>query len=182
MTAASPTVVACVGHATLDLIHRIEAFPERPLKLRATSFGTSVGGMAAGGACAVARLGGQSQFWGPVGDDTFGDMVRAELAKAGVDASWVAPAVGAASSHSAVIVDAAGERLIVNHRGTALRCGPEILPLQRLRAHAVLVDVRWAAGAAVVLKHANAIGIPTVLDGDMGDSDGLRELVPMASA
>jgi sulfofructose kinase len=116
----TPAAVACVGLATLDLIHRIDAFPARPVKLRALDFRTSVGGMAAGAACAVARLGGQAQFWGPVGDDPFGDRIRAELHDAGVDAGIVAPVDGTASSHSAVIVDAAGERLIVNHRGTAL--------------------------------------------------------------
>jgi sulfofructose kinase len=180
MTESSPTAVACVGLATLDLIHRIDAFPPRPLKLRATAFGMSAGGMAAGAACAVARLGGQAQFWGPIGDDTFGNMVRAELEKAGVNASWVGPVAGAQSSHSVVIVDAAGERFIVNNRGSALASGAEILPLARLNAQAVLTDARWPAGAAAMLARADSLGIPTVLDADMGDGPALRELVPRA--
>ena len=180
MTGRERTAVACVGLATLDLIHRIDQFPSKPLKIRATDFGMSVGGMAAGAACAIARLGGQAQFWGPVGDDTFGDTVRAELAGAGVDAGWVEPIAGAQSSHSAVIVDGRGERFIVNHRGSALASDAKILPLARFRAHAVLVDARWPAGAAAMLVHANALGLPTVLDADMGDTAALGELVPLA--
>lgn len=180
MTAPSFTAVACVGLATLDLIHRIDAFPPRPLKLRATDFGMSAGGMAAGAACSVARLGGQAQFWGPIGDDMFGEMVRGELSKAGVDAIWVPPVGGASSSHSAVIVDAQGERFIVNNRGSALAAGAEVLPLERLKVQAVLTDARWPAGAAAVLAHAATQGVPTVLDADMGDAPALRELVPRA--
>src|SRR5687768_12877578 len=120
MSRSSPAAVACVGLATLDLIYAIPAFPPEPVKVRANSFAISAGGMSAGAACAIARLGGAAQFWGPIGDDTFGDMLRAELRKAGVDANGVAPVADSTSSHSAVIVDAAGERLLVNHRGSAL--------------------------------------------------------------
>ncbi|HSV16789.1 MAG TPA: PfkB family carbohydrate kinase [Casimicrobiaceae bacterium] len=172
--------IVCVGIATLDLVHGIDAFPARPLKLRAQSFGTSLGGMAAVAACAIARLGGAAQFWGPVGDDAFGRSIRAELDDAGVHVAAVAPAVGASSSHSVVIVDRAGERLIVNHRGTALGCGADILPLERLHASALLADVRWPRGAQAMLDRANALGIPTVLDAEMGEDEALHALVPRA--
>lgn len=180
MTPPSPVAVACVGLATLDLIHRIEAFPAQPVKVRANAFGISAGGMSAGAACAIARLGGKAQFWGPIGDDTFGDLLRAELGRAGVDANWIAPVPGADSSHSAVIVDAAGERLIVNRRGSALAASAQVLPLPRLDVAAVLTDARWPAGAAAILEHANSTGIPTVIDAEMGDPAALRDLVPRA--
>lgn len=180
MSRSSPAAVACVGLATLDLIHGISAFPPEPVKVRATSFAISAGGMSAGAACAIARLGGAARFWGPIGDDTFGDLLRAELRKAGVDADGVAPVAGSTSSHSAVIVDAAGERLLVNHRGSALAAGPEILPLARLDVGAVLTDPRWTAGALAALAHARAAGIPSVLDAEMGDAAALRDLVARA--
>jgi sulfofructose kinase len=175
----APTVV-CTGIATLDLVHRIATFPQRPLKLRADSFTTSIGGMAAVAACAIARLGGAAQFWGPIGEDAFGRTIATELADAGVDASAVPPVEGATSSHSVVIVDRAGERLIVNHRGTALSAGADVLPLERLNAAAVLADVRWPAGARAMLERANALGIPSVLDAEVGEEDALRMLVPLA--
>jgi sulfofructose kinase len=180
MTQATRAAVACVGLATLDLIHRIEAFPPQPVKVRATAFTLSAGGMSAGAACAVARLGGDAQFWGPIGDDPFGELLRTELRHAGVAADWVAPVTGSSSSHSAVIVDAAGERLLINHRGSALAAGAQILPLDRLAVRAVLTDARWSAGAAAILEHAKAAGIPAVIDAEMGDAAALRDLVPRA--
>jgi sulfofructose kinase len=172
--------VVCVGIATLDLVYGIDAFPARPLKLRAQSFSTSLGGMAAVAACAIARLGGAVQFWGPIGDDAFGRAIRAELDDAGVHAAAIAPALGASSSHSVVIVDHAGERLIVNHRGSALGSGADILPVGRLHASALLADVRWPRGAEAMLERANALGIPTVLDAEMGEQEALHSLVPRA--
>lgn len=180
MTMPAGPVVACVGLATLDLIYGIDAFPPEPVKVRASSFAISAGGMSAGAACAIARLGGAAQFWGPIGDDTFGDLLHAELRKAGVDADGVAPVADSTSSHSAVIVDAAGERLLVNHRGSALAAGPGILPLERLRVGAVLTDPRWPPGAAAALDHARRAGLPSVIDAEMGDAVALRELVPRA--
>lgn len=180
MTRSPPFAVACVGLATLDLIHGIDAFPPEPVKVRATSFAISAGGMSAGAACAIARLGGAAQFWGPIGDDTFGELLRGELRKGGVAADMVAPVAGSTSSHSAVIVDAAGERLLVNHRGSALAAGPGILPLDRLDVRALLTDPRWPAGAAAALEHARRAGIPSVIDAEMGDAAALRELVPRA--
>jgi sulfofructose kinase len=168
-----------VGIATLDLVHRVQAFPTRPVKLRAESFAMSLGGMAAQAACAVAKLGGSAQVFGPIGDDAFGDTLRSRLAEAGV-ASAMAVVAGATSSHSMVLVDAAGERIIVNHRGSALAAPPAALPLDRIGAAAVLADLRWPAGAKVALERANAVGVPTVLDADLGEIDALRSLVPLA--
>src|SRR5690349_1874226 len=111
------STIVCVGLPVLDLLHRVDAIPTQPIKARASDFTTSVGGMASGAACAIARLGGNARFWGPVGDDAFGRAIRDEFDRAGVDATGVAPTAGARSSHSVVFVDDAGERLLVNYRG-----------------------------------------------------------------
>ena len=46
---------------------------------------------------------------------------------------------------------------------------------------AVLVDVRWPAGAAAVLDTARGAGIPAVLDGDIGPPDALLDLARRAT-
>jgi len=171
--------VACVGIATLDLVYRIRAFPAQPVKVLAEHFDAHLGGMSAMAACTVARLGGSAEYWGPLGDDRFGDTIRAALHASGVRVV-VQPVVGATSAQSAVIVDAAGERLLVNHRGTALSCAADVLPMDGLDAAAVLADVRWPAGAAAMLDHANARDIPTVLDAEVGEAEALTRLVPRA--
>ena len=112
--------VVCVGHAALDSVYRIDAFPARPTKVAASRHDRSVGGMAANAACAVAALGGEVSLWSPIGDDEIGRHIAAELHGAGVavDPAFIVP--GARSSHSAIIVEGSGERLIVSYRGDTL--------------------------------------------------------------
>jgi len=176
----SPTVV-CVGHAALDHVYCIDAFPVAPTKVRAQAFTIAGGGIAANAACAIARLGGRALFCGPVGDDEFGRQVSMGLAAAGVDARFCASVPGTRTSHSAVIVDAIGERLIVNHRGSALEAPASLLPLDRIDAAAILVDPRWRHGATAILDWARARNIPTVLDAEVGDHDAVMLLVPKAA-
>jgi sugar/nucleoside kinase (ribokinase family) len=51
--------IICVGHAALDRIYRIEAFPPEPTKVRALEHVEAGGGMAANAAVTIARLGGR---------------------------------------------------------------------------------------------------------------------------
>ncbi len=64
---ASPKRIICVGHAALDRIYRIEAFPPEPTKVRALEHVEAGGGMSANAAVAIARLGGKSEFVEPHG-------------------------------------------------------------------------------------------------------------------
>lgn len=172
--------VLCVGHAAFDSVFRIEAFPPRPTKVRALQFDESIGGMAANAACAIAALGGRVAYRGPLGNDELGARIRAELLHAGVGIDGSPTIVGASSSHSAIIVDANGERLIVSQRGTALEAEATALAREPLAAAIVLIDVRWNAGAEIVARAARAQGIPIVLDGEMGNPELLRRMVPLA--
>jgi sulfofructose kinase len=69
-------VVICVGHAALDRIYRVGAFPPKPTKVRAIEHVESGGGMAANAAVAIARLGGKSELWSRVGEDQAGHTIR----------------------------------------------------------------------------------------------------------
>ena len=82
----SPRRIICVGHAALDRIYRIEAFPPEPTKVRALEHVESGGGMAANAAVAIARLGGRAELWSRTGADAAGARIRAYLAADGVDA------------------------------------------------------------------------------------------------
>jgi bifunctional ADP-heptose synthase (sugar kinase/adenylyltransferase) len=76
---ASAKRIICVGHAALDRIYRIEAFPPEPTKVRALEHVECGGGMAANAAVAIARLGGKSELWSRTGDDGAGNAIRAGL-------------------------------------------------------------------------------------------------------
>jgi sulfofructose kinase len=172
--------VLCVGHAAHDSVYRIESFPARPTKVPALALDRSIGGMAANAACAISALGGRAIYWGPLGDDQTAALIRAEFAQAGVDASGAIRVVGAQSSQSAIIVDATGERLIISQRGTALEAGAQDLVARPIEADVVLVDVRWNAGAELAARRGRSLGLPVVLDGEMGNAALLRRLVPLA--
>ena len=90
--------------------------------------------MAANAAVAIARLGGEAVFWGPTGDDDIAALIHAQLVADGVDADHLRRFEGCTSSHSAVLVDERGERLVVGLRGGALQAPAEWLPLEIVTA------------------------------------------------
>jgi sulfofructose kinase len=191
--------IICVGHAALDRIYRIEAFPPEPTKVRALEHVESGGGMAANAAVAIARLGGQAELWSRIGEDSAGVAIRAGLRAERVDVRYVQAFDGARSSTSAIIVDGKGDRLIVGQRDAGMPSGTSWLPLERVKAaDAVLGDVRWLEGVRAVFGSARKEGVPTVLDADVGarealpgilaltdyaifSAPALRELVPAGS-
>src|SRR5258708_23799958 len=72
----SPKRIICVGHAALDRIYRIEAFPPEPTKVRALEHVEAGGGMAANASVAIARLGGKAEVWRRTGDDAPAGAIR----------------------------------------------------------------------------------------------------------
>jgi sulfofructose kinase len=100
--------IICVGHAALDFVYRIDAFPPAPTKVRSLEHIESGGGMAANAAAAIARLGAPVELWSRTGADAAGARIHAFLEADGVDVRFVKRYEGARSSTSAVIVDGKG--------------------------------------------------------------------------
>jgi sulfofructose kinase len=170
--------IVCVGHAALDHVFRIEAFPRRPTKVRAIEYVESGGGMAANAAAAIARLGGSVELWSRIGDDDAGVKMRRILKATGVDVRYVQAFEEGRSSTSAILVDDSGERLIVGARDVNMPSGTSWLPLERVReAAAVLADLRWLEGARIVFETARAAGVTTVLDVELGGREALVDLL-----
>jgi sulfofructose kinase len=175
---AAPTVI-CLGLSALDRIWRVERpFSGGSEKIRAGEHLTEPGGMAANAAVTVARLGGTGSFWGRAGDDEAGRIMAEDFTAEGVDVSQFRRFEGGASSVSGVIVDVRGERQIVNFRGH-YPADPAWLPLSDLSADCVLADPRWPEGAEALFTEARRRGIPTVLDGDIADSEIFERLLPL---
>lgn len=173
--------IICVGHAALDRIYRIEAFPSSPSKVRALEHIECGGGMAANAAAAIARLGGKAELWSRVGEDDAGVRIRIGLKAVGVDVRSVQPFEDGRSSTSAIIVDDQGERLIVGARDINMPSGTSWLPLERIRgAAAVLADVRWLEALRVAFARARHEGVLTVLDADLGAREALGEILALA--
>src|SRR5262249_17526437 len=160
-----------LGLSALDQIWRVERLLSgESEKIRSLDYATLGGGMAANAAVTVARLGGSIAFWGRAGDDAAGREMRSALAAEGIDVANFRLFPDGRSSVSGIIVDKSGERQIVNFRGLFPETA-DWLPLHDVaRASAVLADPRWVDGAVTLFGKARALGIPTVLDGDVADA------------
>ncbi len=168
--------------STLDAIYRVPTIPAVPTKVLATAFTECGGGMAANASVAIARLGGNAHYWGRVGDDPLGQRILADLAAEGVDVGTTRRLQGCTSPSSAILVAEGGERLVCAYNDPRFDADPTWLPLDHVADFAgVLADVRWPDGAAAVLDAARAAGRIAVLDGDVGPSEVLVELLGRAT-
>jgi sulfofructose kinase len=177
---AAQTRVICLGLSALDLIWNVDHFfTGGSQKIKSHDYGTAGGGMAANAAVTVARLGGSAAFWGRGGDDAAGHQMRAALSEQGVDVAQFRLFPDGRSSVSGILVDASGERQIVNFRGRFPEPA-DWLPLDQLSGvSAVLTDPRWVVGAVALFTAARAAGIPTVLDADVADREVFEMLLPL---
>ncbi len=172
--------IACVGIAVQDRIYTLEALPHEGGKYVAQQYREVGGGPAATAAVAAARLGAQVDFIGRVGDDATGTQLFAELESLGVNTSRARQITGARSSQSAILVDAAGERVIINYPSPDLPDDAGWLDdIDFGRYDAVLSDVRWHEGATRALTLARRAGVMTLLDGDVTPQD-IRSLVALS--
>lgn len=174
--------LACVGHLSLDHVFEIERFSTVPSdKTPARAYRPVSGGMSANAAIAAARLGAQVRFFGAVGDDEAGRFALARLAAEGITTAGVQRVTGGATSVSAVVVDAEGNRKIFNHRGNALTLAGPLDTAALAGADFILSDPRWAAGAEAALRWAKEHGVPAMFDGDIAPADDLQRLGGLAA-
>jgi len=159
--------VLTIGSTTVDFVFHVDGFPTQAEKHRAGGAEILLGGCAANAAVTIAWLGGMSLLAADIGDDHAADIILKELAKTGVDTQLVRRVRGARSSCSTVLVNADGERMIVNYRGQGLHQDAGLVE-HALQVGAVLVDARWPAGAAAGLAHAAENGIPGIIDVEAG--------------
>ena len=177
---SSPRIL-CLGHAAHDVIYRVTAVPSRPSKVVAHDVYECGGGMAANAAVAISRLGGRPSYWGRVADDPLGARILAELAHEGVDVATARKVPGARSAPTAILIGEDGERLICSFPNPALDRDATWLPVAGIAEFAaVLTDVRWPEGAALVLDAARAARRPAVLDADVGDPEQVLRLMACA--
>lgn len=172
--------VIVVGHTALDRVYRIETFPEKPTKVRALDHREEGGGSAANAAAAIAVLGGQVRLWSRVGNDDAGEKARRQLAHSGVDVAGILTCDGAKTPTAAVIVDAKGERLVISEDDHVLPMEVDWLPLSAVTsAGAVLSDLSWLEETRAAFAAARAVGVPTLVDVDLGGGILLERVVDL---
>ena len=162
--------VLIAGMAVADFVFRVRTIPSRPEKYRARSLETVVGGPAANAAIAVARLGGRAVLVTRLGDDAIADTVRVDL-----EAEGIACRIRrrGRSPASAAMIDAAGERQVVNFPGGTLVEEPGTL--DDIAPAAVLVDSHWTEAALAALELARSHGVPGVVDAEAPATEAVLE-------
>jgi sulfofructose kinase len=173
--------IVAIGHAVLDRVYRIDAFPPEPTKVRALEMIESGGGSAANAAATIGRLGGVVELWARIGDDAAGARIRAFLEADGVDTRHVRTLAAGRTSTSAVIVDASGERFIVGERDHAMSLDPSWLPFETIAsAGAVLSDLKWVEATLLAFERAQGANVPTVADVDIAGHDLMLVLISLS--
>ncbi|WP_308916480.1 PfkB family carbohydrate kinase [Jannaschia sp. LMIT008] len=163
------TRLLVVGISVLDYVHHLDVLPAGDAKHRSHAFERIGGGCAANAAVGAARLGGAVTLVTRLGTDPAGDELAAMLGGQGLD---LRAARGGSQPVSSVMVARTGERMIVNFPGADLPTVPPPLP----PVDGVLVDCRWPEAAEAALRHARALGVPSVLDGERFTPEPLAAL------
>lgn len=102
-----------LGSANLDLVVRAPHFPAPGETILGGPFATFPGGKGANQAVAAARMGGEVRFFGCVGKDDHGAVLRAAMADEGIDLEHLEARVEAATGVALITVAAGGENHIV---------------------------------------------------------------------
>ena len=172
--------IACVGIIVMDRLYYVGDLPTEGGKYVANNYREVGGGPAATAAVAAAKLGAKVDFIGRVGDDDTGTSLLQELESFGVNTRYTKRFTNARSSQSAIVVDARGERIIVNYPSPDLLAEASWLnSIDFSQWDVVLADVRWHEGTKNAFTKARAAGVTTVLDGDTTPQD-ISDLVALS--
>ena len=105
--------LAVIGSINMDMVTRVDRFPQPGETLTGRSFSTVPGGKGANQAVALGRLGMPVFMAGQVGSDAFGEQYLRHFADNGVDTSLVRVSQGDTTGTATIEVNAQGENHIV---------------------------------------------------------------------
>jgi ribokinase len=108
--------IVVVGSLNMDFVVSVRHLPAPGETVLGHGFQMVPGGKGANQACAAGKLAGDStrvRMVGRVGQDVFGDHLKASLSAAGVDVSFVHASRGQPTGVALIAVDAAGQNSIV---------------------------------------------------------------------
>jgi sugar/nucleoside kinase (ribokinase family) len=116
--------VVSIGGINIDLVAKVDRFPNPDQETVVRSWDMVGGGSAANVACGISRLGVTSGFIGNVGEDHFGEVLRNGLRSEGVNISHLKVCSGNSGSVIA-IVSKSGERILFAYPGANAKLSSE---------------------------------------------------------
>ncbi|MDE2757064.1 MAG: PfkB family carbohydrate kinase [Acidobacteriota bacterium] len=161
--------VVGLGCCCFDLLGVVPHMPGPDEELRMLETRQQGGGEVATALVTLARLGCSVACAGKVGDDAFGNSIRRELDRYGVDTRNLMVEPGALSQASVVLVDrSTGQRSILACVPTFSELLPSQLPPGLIEQARVLhLDGVHRAAALAAAGRARRAGVPVVLDADV---------------
>jgi sugar/nucleoside kinase (ribokinase family) len=169
-----------VGLSTLDVIQRIEAFPEQNRKVTADWQSVSGGGPALNAAVTFAALGGSSKLLTAIGQGVIADAIRSDLQTYSVSLADCADE-GTVPAVSSILLDkGTGDRTIVSLDGRGQTASvPENLDEELGAVAVVLLDGHHPPLALAAAAAARRLGVPVVVDAGRW-KPVMAELLPLA--
>lgn len=166
-----------VGLSTIDIVYRVDRFPDANTKVAAQSQSVYAGGPAANAAIACAHLGGSATLVSAVGRHALAGVVREELTRFSVQLIDLNPDFDDVPAISSISVDRAGNRSVVSANAMRIPIPPVTVDYDLCRrARIVMVDGHHMQACRVWATAARAAGLPVVLDGGSLKS-GTEELL-----
>lgn len=141
--------VVVVGSMNMDIVARVERFPEPGETMHALDTRFLAGGKGANQAVAAARAGAATALLGAVGMDAFGRDLVARLAHSHVDTQGILQVAEASTGTASITVDAQGRNMILLAAGANQHFTWEQVAWTKASSTA---DV-WNGCKAVLLQH-----------------------------
>lgn len=160
--------VVIVGSLNMDLVTRAPRLPRAGETLAGQSFVTVPGGKGANQAVAAARLGARVAMIGCVGEDAYGEQLRAALLAEGIDCQAVTSITGESTGVALIVVDDSSQNAIVIVAGGNGRVTSEVVERfdELLSGADVIICQLEVPMAAVghVLKRGHELGKMVILN------------------
>jgi len=160
--------VVVIGSLNMDLVARAARLPLPGETVAGESFATVPGGKGANQAVAAARLGARTAMIGCVGDDAFGNRLRAGLEADAIDTSALRSVPAMSSGVALIVVDATGRNGIVVVPGANGELEPaDVDAAEPVITAARIVVLQLEVPLATVLhaaRRARALGKTVVLN------------------
>ena len=116
-------MIQVIGNAAVDTLIRVDRFPQPGETIVALGAADDLGGKGANQAIVAARCGAEARLIAAVGDDAFGERIRATLSAEGVATDGLSTS-SHATDRCVITVDRRGENMIVSLINAALAFDP----------------------------------------------------------
>ena len=155
-----------VGLSTIDLIHRVEAFPLPNSKAVAHSQNLLVGGPATNAAIVFSHLGGKATLVTAVGQNRLAAIIKDDLERHSVELVDLMPENSEVPAISSVWVDSKGQRSVVSvNARNVVDLSSYVDSAVIENASIVEVDGHSMTACQIWARAAHSRQIPVILDG-----------------